>query len=76
MERHAWAYLAENIKEYSVRKRLDLIFDSQPAVRRALDKDYSVRNDAAHNYKQLPSDARDIAAWLKKLEDLVDRFEH
>jgi hypothetical protein len=33
-----------------------------------------VRNDAAHNYKMLPKQAKDIPAWLKKLEELVGRW--
>ena len=75
IDHHAWKYLADGIKEYPVRKRLDLIFHSDQAARAELDKDYSVRNEAAHNYKQLPANARDVSAWLQKLEELVDKFE-
>lgn len=75
IERHAWGHLQGNLGGLSVRKRLDLIFDAQPEVRNSLDKDYSVRNEAAHNYKQLPPEARDISAWLQKLEELVEKFD-
>jgi hypothetical protein len=75
IDQYAWRYLADGIKEYPVRKRLDLIFHAEPALRAALDKDYSVRNEAAHDYKQLPANARDVSAWLQKLEELVDKFE-
>jgi hypothetical protein len=33
-----------------------------------------VRNDAAHDYKLLPGEAKDISTWLNELEDLVDKF--
>jgi len=75
LDRYAWQHLKEGIKEYSVRKRMDLIFDGNPEIRGKLDKDYTVRNEAAHNYKKLPNEAKDVSIWLQKLEDLVDRFE-
>jgi hypothetical protein len=75
IDQYAWRHLAEGIKEYSVRKRLDLIFHTNPVVRAQLDKDYTVRNEAAHDYKQLPASARDVSAWLQKLEELIDKFE-
>lgn len=75
VDRHAWQFLKENVKSLKVRLRLDLIFDANPAVRTGLDKDYDVRNEAAHNYKKLPPAAKGrISAWLRSLEDLVDRF--
>ncbi|MEI6002263.1 hypothetical protein H3V53_35615 [Paraburkholderia bengalensis] len=75
VDQYAWNYLYDGMKEYPVRKRLDLIFHTEPAVRAQLDKDYTVRNEAAHDYKQLPANARDVSAWLQKLEELVDKFD-
>jgi hypothetical protein len=71
---HAWRYLKENVKNIPVRRRLDLIFHDKPAVRASLDREYMVRNDAAHDYKLLPGEAKDISTWLNELEDLVDKF--
>jgi hypothetical protein len=76
VDRYAWQHLQDGLKEYSVRKRMDLIFHANPEIRRSLDKDYTVRNDAAHNYKVIPSDAKDVSIWLQKLQTLVDKFEH
>jgi hypothetical protein len=73
IERHAWTYLKKNLKGLPVRLRLDFIFHANHAVRHALEKDYEVRNEAAHNYK-LPVEARDIARWLQALEELVSKF--
>lgn len=75
VEKHAWSYLLENVKDFSVRKRLDLIFHERPDVSKQLNKDYTVRNDAAHNYKNIPKEAKDVSQWLQHLEDLVDHFE-
>jgi hypothetical protein len=71
---HAWRYLKENVKTLPVRRRLDLIFHNERAIRVSLDREYSVRNDAAHDYKLLPSEAKDVSSWLNKLEDLVEKF--
>jgi hypothetical protein len=76
IDRFAWQHLRDALKEYPVRKRLDLIFDANQKVRAKLDKDYTVRNEAAHNYKSLPSEAKDVSAWLGGLEDLIEKFEH
>jgi len=76
LERYAWKYLEENLKEYPVRKRLDLIFHENPRIRGELDKDYTVRNDAAHDYKHLPPNAVEVSEWLEKLMSIVDDFEH
>jgi hypothetical protein len=51
-----------------------LIFHASPVVRAGLDKDYHLRNEAAHNYKSLPKEAQDVSAWLAGLEDLVEKF--
>jgi hypothetical protein len=75
IERHAWQYLQRNLKSFSVRSRLDLVFHNNDAVRAALDKDYELRNEAAHDYKFLPKEAKDISAWLEDLEGYVDKFE-
>jgi hypothetical protein len=74
IERHAWNYLKEKVKSLSVRLRLDLIFHTKPTVLDGLYKDYELRNEAAHNYKKLPPEAKDISAWLRGLEDLVNNF--
>jgi hypothetical protein len=44
-------------------------------VRAELDRNYDIRNDAAHDYKLLPKEAKDISAWLGGLEELVEKFE-
>jgi hypothetical protein len=75
VERHAWQYLKDNLKSVTVRRRLDLIFHAKPSVRAQLNKDYDLRNDAAHNYKSIPKEAKDISSWLESLEGLVDKFE-
>jgi hypothetical protein len=74
IDKHAWLYLKDNIKALPVRRRLDLVFHERPDVRATLDKDYTVRNEAAHDYR-LPSEAKDVSAWLNKLQDLVDEFK-
>jgi hypothetical protein len=74
VERHAWQYLKENVKNLKVRFRLDLVFHTNPAVRAKLARDYEVRNEAAHNYKYLPKEARDVSDWLRSLEYLVEKF--
>ena len=71
---YAWRYLSENVKRMSVRRRLDLIFHADHTVRNSLEKEYDVRNESAHDYKQLPPEARDISVWLDKLEELVNKF--
>ena len=74
IERHAWQYLKRNLRNFPVRGRLDLIFHSDSAARNELDRDYELRNDAAHDYKLLPKEAKDISAWLEGLETLVEKF--
>jgi hypothetical protein len=71
---HAWRYLRENMKSLPVRRRLDLIFHDNPKTRLELDQDYELRNNAAHDYKNLPRGARDVSAWLANLEDLISKF--
>jgi hypothetical protein len=73
LDAHAWRYLQENIKNFPVRQRLELVFHANPATRNLLDREYTVRNEAAHDYR-LPTEAKDVSAWLQKLEDLVDKF--
>jgi hypothetical protein len=70
----AWRYLKENIKSLSLRRKLELIFHGDKAILESLHRDYDIRNDATHNYKLLPAEARDISAWLDHLEKLVDRY--
>ncbi len=74
LEGHAWRYLKENLKTLPVGRRLDLIFHGKPSVRASLNKEYKVRNEATHDYKLLPREAKDISLWLKELEDLIDKF--
>lgn len=71
---HAWRYLRENIKGFPLRRKLDLIFHGDQKTLDSLNKDYDLRNDAAHDYKHLPKDARDISDWLHELENLVSKF--
>jgi hypothetical protein len=71
---HAWRYLKANVKNLPVRLRLDLIFHDNPSARGLLDREYAVRNDAAHDYKLLPKEAKNISGWLKELEELVEKF--
>jgi hypothetical protein len=74
IERHAWTFLKHNLKGFAVRQQLDMIFHTNQGIRSSLQKDYSVRNDAAHNYKLLPPEAKDMSAWLQSLEELVNNF--
>jgi len=74
LERHAWRYLRENLKNLPVRRRLDLIFHTKPSTRAKLDKDYELRNAAAHGNKFIPKEAKDISAWLSSLDDLIEEF--
>lgn len=70
----AWRHLLDTVKAMSVRRRLDLIFHGKQAILNLLHKEYTVRNEAAHDYKLLPSEAKDVSVWLKELEDLVEKF--
>ncbi|MCJ2093980.1 MULTISPECIES: hypothetical protein [unclassified Methylobacterium] len=70
----AWRYVKQNIKSFSLRKKLEVIFHADQATLASLEEDYERRNETAHDYKKLPKEARDISAWLKELEQLVDRY--
>jgi hypothetical protein len=72
---HAWKYLQQNLKNLPVRRRLDLIFHTSPTTREKLHKDYTVRSEAAHDYKMLSREAKDVSGWLENLEDLVEKFD-
>lgn len=72
VEGQAWRYMRDKSKSVSVRKRLDVLFHEKPTVRSRLDKDYSMRNDAAHDYKKLPKEARDIDSWLSTIQEIID----
>lgn len=74
VERHAWRYVRENLKSIPIRRRLDLIFHGKPSTRAQLNKDYDLRNDAAHGNKFIPKEAKDISAWLSGLNELIDEF--
>jgi hypothetical protein len=71
---HAWSYLQKNLRALSLRSKLDIVFHADAKMRTQLSDDYDLRNDAAHNYKLIPSEAQDISAWLHELESLVGRF--
>ncbi len=70
----AWKFVHQNLKSFTLRKKLEVIFHSDAKTLHTLNDDYDLRNDAAHNYAKLPKEARDISAWLTGLEDLADRF--
>jgi len=71
---HAWLYLKENVKGFSVKKRLDLIFHNNPKIASSLKDRYDVRNDAAHDYKKLPPEVSDLPNLMQDWETLVDKF--
>jgi hypothetical protein len=71
----AWSFVLQNLKSFTLRKKLEVIFDSDAKTLLALNDDYDQRIDAAHNYARLPKEARDISAWLAGLEDLADNFQ-
>lgn len=70
----AWQYMALNLKAVPLRKQLDVIFHGNDKLLQSLHKDYDVRNEAAHDYKLLPAEARFISEWVQSLEDLIDNF--
>jgi hypothetical protein len=70
----AWRYMKENVKGIPVRRRLDLIFHGNHKVIALLNREYTVRNEAAHDYKRLPPEAKDLSLWLDGLEHLVSKF--
>ena len=67
---HAWRQL--NVRGMTVRQQLDILFYRNQKVRDSLDKDYTVRNGAAHD-NQLPAEARDVSGWLRRLEDILEK---
>ena len=72
--KHAWSFLQERIKDYSVRKQLDLVFHTSDDVIRTLNKQYTVRNESAHDYRKLPPETKDLPGLIGEWERLVDRF--
>lgn len=70
----AWQYLLGNIRNIPVRRRLDVVFHANQTMLDRLNRDYTVRSEAAHDYK-MPKEARDVSAWLQGLEALVDEFD-
>ncbi|WP_422098867.1 hypothetical protein [Variovorax sp.] len=74
MDSRAWQYMLGNLKAVPLRKQLDVIFHGDDKLLLSLHKDYDVRNDAAHDYKLLPKEARIISDWVQSLEDLISRF--
>lgn len=68
----AWGFLDQHFKQMSVRQKLELVVGHDPKKLAQLQKDYSVRNEAAHAYKNLPPEARDVSLWMKRLEDTID----
>jgi hypothetical protein len=71
---HSWRYFKENIKSVSVRKRLEVILHAEPKTLQALDKEYTFRNDIAHDNKQLPKEVGGVEAWIVKLEDVIEKL--
>ena len=74
IDRHAWLYLKENLRNVPIRRRLDLIFHANQEIRERLAKDYDLRNGVAHNNEPIPKEARNISAWIEHLDELVERF--
>lgn len=74
VDARAWKYMLNNVKNVSLRKQLELIFHADHKALTSLNKDYDVRNEAAHDYKLLPKEARDVSNWIRGLEDQVDKF--
>jgi hypothetical protein len=74
LEGHAWLFLQQHVRGLGLRKKLDIIFHADQKIRATLDADYDLRNEAAHNYKTLPRQARDISIWLNGLEEMVTKF--
>ena len=72
--KHAWSFLLERIKDYSVRKQLDLVFHGRDDVIRTLNKQYTVRNESAHDYRKLPPETKDLPGLIGEWEKLVDEF--
>lgn len=70
----AWQYMLQNLKSVPLRRQLDVIFHGNDIVLAGLHKDYDVRNDAAHDYKLLPKEARIVSDWVQELEDLISNF--
>lgn len=71
---HAWRQLKSNIKGLTVRNQLDIIFHGDAKLRTELDDDYTVRNEAAHD-NRLPREAKDVSAWLDKLEQAIEKIQ-
>jgi hypothetical protein len=69
----AWQYLAENVKNIPVRRRLDMVFHGNQTMLDGFNRDYTVQ--AAHDYK-MPTEARDVSDWLQGLEALVRTSEN
>ncbi len=66
--------MRNRFKEYSVRKQLDLVFHGRDDVIRTLNKQYTVRNEPAHDYRKLPPETKDLPGLIGEWEKLVDRF--
>ncbi|KPF99809.1 hypothetical protein IP86_08360 [Rhodopseudomonas sp. AAP120] len=70
-----WRYVLANIKAFSLRKKLEVIFFADPVTLNQLNRDYDLRNETAHNYKKLPTEVSDVSAWLDHLESLANKFQ-
>jgi hypothetical protein len=71
----SWRYVLDNIKSFSLRRKLEVIFFTDHVTLKKLSDDYDIRNEAAHNYKKLPTEVSDISAWLEHRESLVEKFK-
>lgn len=69
-----WQFMKKSLGSVPIRTRLDIVFHADPKTRATLDEDYEQRNEIAHNYKLLPKAAKIISDWLRRLDELVDKF--
>ena len=74
VEYHAWRHLKDSGRNFTVSKRLDLIFHENSTMRESLRKDYILRNTIAHDNARLPKEGVDISVWLGTLDGLVEKF--
>ena len=70
----AWRFVSKNIKNFSLRSMLDVIFHAKPKILSKLHRNYDIRNEVVHENGTLPADAQDVSAWLAHLEELVKDF--
>jgi len=70
-----WRYVLDNIRTFSLRRKLEVIFFTDEATLGELNRDYDMRNEAAHNYKKLPvAVSRRFGCGSIVVETLVAKF--